>query len=71
MLKNIIIGYINVNSIQSKFDDVNFLLNSKVDIYESKLDNSFPSEQFCMSGYNKPFRLDVSDKSGGLLVYIL
>ena len=48
-------------------------LNGKVDILtiaESKLDNSFPDGLLSLSGYKSPYRLDVSDKSGGLLVYI-
>ena len=39
-------------------------------IAESKLDSSFPNSQFIVSGYKPPIRLDVSDTSGGLLVYV-
>ena len=31
---------------------------------------SFPKSQFLIKGYKTPYRLDISDKSGGLLVYI-
>ena len=31
---------------------------------------SFPTAQFLWSGYHKPYRLDISDKQGGLLIYI-
>ena len=71
--KNIIISYLNINSIRNKIDDINYLLNGKVDVLtiaESKLDGSFPDGMFLMSGYKKPLRLDVNDRSGGLLVYI-
>ena len=39
-------------------------------IAETKLDSSFPEAQFLIKGYNRPYRLDVSDTSGGLLVYV-
>ena len=45
----------------------------KVDILivpETKIDASFPTAQFSAEGYHKPNRLDVSEKSGGILVYI-
>ena len=39
-------------------------------IAESKLDSSFPKSQFKVKGYKyPPFRLDITDSSGGLLVY--
>ena len=37
---------------------------------ETKIDSSFPTSQFSWSGYHKPYRLDISDRRGGLLVYI-
>ena len=39
-------------------------------IAESKLDSSFPKRQFKREGYKPPYRLDVSKRSGGLMVYI-
>ena len=39
-------------------------------IAESKLDSSFPKSQFKRKGYKPPYRLDVSKRSGGLMVYI-
>ena len=38
-------------------------------IGETKLDSSFPDAQFFIEGYNKSLRLDVSGRSGGLLVF--
>ena len=71
--KNVIISYINVNSIRNKLQDIDLLLNGKVDVLtiaETKLDDSFPDSQFCLEGYKKPFRLDDTGNSGGLLVYV-
>ena len=45
----------------------------KVDILilaETKIGASFPTALFSAEGYHKPYRLDVSEKSGGILVYI-
>ena len=39
-------------------------------VAESKLDSSFPSSQFEVNGYKTPYRLDITDTSGGLLVFI-
>ena len=44
----------------------------KVDILivaETKIDASFPTAQFSAEGYHKPYRLDVSEKSGGFSLY--
>ena len=69
----LILGNLNINSINSKFDQMKFLLQGKVDILvltETKLDNSFPTTQFLIEGYSKPFRLDWNRNGGGLLAYI-
>ena len=69
----LIFGNLNINSINSKFDQMKFLLQGKVDILvlsETKLDNSFPTNQFLIEGYSKPIRLDRNRNEGGLLVYI-
>ena len=54
-----IIGTLNINSVSSKFDQM--FASGKVDILdliESKLDSSFPTNQFLIEGYSKPFRFD-------------
>ena len=71
--KNLIISYININSIRNKLQNLENMLSGKVDflvVAESKLDSSFPDRQFVINGYKKPFRLDIHAKSGGLLVYV-
>ena len=52
--KNIILSYLNINSIRNKFNDLSYLLKDKVDlltIAETKIDESFPTGQFIMPGY--------------------
>ena len=71
--KNVIISYYNINSIRNKFNEIEYLLKGKVDVLtiaESKIDSSFPESQFLMQGYSKPYKLDVSINSGGLLVFV-
>ena len=49
------------------------IINRNIDIVsvaETKLDASFPSAQFTLEGYHAPYRLDINNKSGGILVYV-
>ena len=39
-------------------------------VAETKIDDSFPKEQFFMEGYSYPLRLDRDGNGGGLLVYV-
>ena len=57
----------------SKFDQLKLLIQGKVDILiitETKLDDSFPIDQFIISGYSKPYRLDRNRNGGGIIIYI-
>lgn len=58
---------------RNKFTDLRTIINGKIDIVsiaETKLDSSFPCGQFFLDGYHTPYRLDINNKSGGLLVYV-
>ena len=71
--KSINIGYLNINSIRNKLTGLNSIVGDKFEILgiaETKLDSSFPQSQFLRKGFKKPYRLDISDRSGGLLVYV-
>ena len=71
--KNIISSYINVNSIKNKLDDLILLLGKSLDIIcisETKFDETFPMAQFAIEGFNKPYRLDITSNSRGLLFYV-
>ena len=39
-------------------------------VSETKLDDSFPTKQFVMSGFYKPCRLDPCSNGGGFLLYV-
>ena len=70
---NLNFANLNINSIKNKLENSIEIINENVDIFtiaETKLDGSFPTAQFEIKGYYLPFRLDITNKSGGLLVYI-
>ena len=72
--ENVILSYININSIRYKLGNLESLIGGIVDILciaETKIDDSFPNSQFSLSAYkNPPYRLDISNKSGGLLTFV-
>ena len=64
----------NVNSLSSKFEQLKILIQGKVDtliITETKLDDSSRLDQFVINGYSKPYRLDRTQKGGGIIIHIL
>ena len=68
---NTIIGHLNINSLRNKFVFVEDIIKL-FDVFlvsESKLDHTFPSNQFRINGY-KSFRLDCNRFGGGLILYI-
>ena len=71
--QNVAIGYLNINSLRNKFENITDLTGKAIDVLifaETKLDSSFPNSQFKIPGYKQPYRLDVSSRSGGLLVLV-
>ena len=72
--KNVKLGYININSIRNKIEGLkSFLSDADLDVFafaETKIDESFPTSQFLIPSYKSPFRHDVTNRSGGLLVYV-
>ena len=65
---NSIFGYININSIRYKMEEIRavvFKLKPLVfSIAETKLDDSFPTSQFYMENYHAPFRKDRTAHGG-------
>ena len=71
--RNIILSYINLNSIRNKLDNLSMMISDNIDILviaETKIESSFPSNKFQIEGYKIPFRLAISERSGGILVYV-
>ena len=72
-INNVIVGNFNINSLSSKFDQLDFLVHGYFDILvitETKLDNSFPISQFKMDGCSTPYRLDRNRNGGGIIIYV-
>ena len=66
-MNRITIAQININSLRNKFSFLCDAVRGNVDILlvtETKLDSSFPSEQFHMNGYTTPYRLDKNASCG-------
>ena len=69
--KSIIVNHLNINSIRNKFILAESIVKA-FDLFlisESKLDSTFPMNQFHIFGF-KVFRLDHNRFGGGLILYI-
>ena len=72
-INRLIIGHININSIRNKFELLKEQIQGKIDILmvsETKLDNSYPTNQFMIEGFGTPYRLDRNKNGGGIMLYI-
>ena len=70
---NLMIGYLNINSLQNKFEALKALVEKNIDILvlsETKIDESFPSNQFLIDSFSPPFRKDRDSQGGGILIYV-
>ena len=69
----IIIGPLNINSLRNKFEALKSMIQGYVDIFvifETKINESFPSDQFKIDGYSTPLRVDRNMTGGGIIIYI-
>ena len=67
-----IIGHLNINFLEPKFDQLKSLVKDNVDILmisETKLDDTFPNGQFLIEGYSEPIRLDRNCHGGGIMFF--
>ena len=67
-VNKVVIGSLNINSFASKFVQLREIIGKNLDILtiqETKLDPSFPSDQFALEGYSEPYRLDRNKYGGG------
>ena len=68
-----IIGHININFLESKFDALKLLIEDILDILvvtETKIDASYPTAQFEINGFGTPFGLDRNKHGGGVMIYV-
>ena len=70
----IVIRHLNINSIRNKFDSFKYLIDENIGIIllsETKLNDTFPVNQFIINGFHAPYRADRTDKGGGgLLLFV-
>ena len=69
--KNLIMGHLNINSLRNKFESIKPIISPNFDIFlvsETKLDESFPNNQFSISSY-RMFRQDRNCFGGCLRLY--
>ena len=72
-VNRLIIGQLNINSLRNKFESLKALMMGNIDILvitETKLDYSFPANQFLIEGYALPFRIDHQTNAGGIIIYV-
>ena len=72
-LNNVIFSYLNINSIRSKFGDLDKIADGNTDILriaETKLCESFPNNLFILVGYLLPYSLDITGKKNGLMAFV-
>ena len=72
-INRLVIGQININSLRNKFESLSMLIKGNFNILvvnETKIDGSFPAQQFAIDGYALPYRIDGTSSSGGTIIYV-
>ena len=72
-VNRITIATLNINSLSPKFEQLKEVIGTNLDILtiqETKLDSTFPNEQFFIEGYSEPYRLDRNRNGGGVMIYV-
>ena len=68
-----ILAHLNINSIRNKLDLLTNQISGNIDVLvisETKLDASFPIDQFKIPDFSTPFRRDRDQYGGELLVFV-
>ena len=69
----IITALLNINSIRNKFEMLKEVVGTKIDILlisETKLDDTFPLNQFVLEVFTPPCKLDRAKHGGGLMLFV-
>ena len=69
----LIFAHININSLRNKFELLVNQVNGNIDVImmsKTKIDDSFPLENFLIDGFSKPYRLDRDSLGGSILLYV-
>ena len=70
----LLIGQLNINSLGNKFEALKLIVKGNLDIFivtESKLDDTFPVNQFIIDGFSPPFRADRNKNGGAVIIYVI
>ena len=70
--QRLIFATLNLNSIRYKFEELKLLVLDNIDVLvvnETKLDSTFPVNQFKITGFNM-YRIDRTDSGGGTIIYV-
>ena len=71
---NPLLGYLNINSLRNKVTDLRIIFKDlSLDYFvlsETKLDESFPTTQFTLEGYEIRSRKDRDKYGGGLIEFV-
>ena len=71
--KRLVFGNLNINTINNKFEQLKYIIKNNIDVLivtETKLDSSFPSGQFLIDGFAKPFPRDRNKTGGDVIIFI-
>ena len=66
-MNRIVLAHLNINSLRNKFDLIADQIKGNADVLaisEAKLDDSFPTGQFRIPGYESAFTLDRNQNGG-------
>ena len=69
----LIFSTFNINSLRYKIDELRLIAMGNIDVLvvnETKLDSTFPIDEFSIKGFCEPFRLDRTDSGGGTTIYV-
>ena len=72
-INRITIATLNINFLAPKFEQLKAVIGKNLDILvfqETKLDSTFPEDQFIIDGYSPPYRLDRNKHGGGVIIYV-
>ena len=68
-----IMRHLNINSIRNRSELLSLLIGDKIDILmitETKLNETFPTNQFFIQGYSIVYRMDRNDKGREIMLFV-
>ena len=72
-VNELIFAHLNINSIRNKFKFLAMQVKGKLGILmilKTKIDESFPKQNFLIEGFSTPYRLDRDSKGGGIMLCV-